>query len=83
VFADGTDATGDVLTGADGIHSTVRKLLDPAAPAPTYTGLINPNSHGITLTAWGPVFGGGPREFDATMTTRPSSRQGTIRPSIR
>ncbi len=41
VFDDGSDAVADVLIGADGIHSTVRRLIDPAAPAPTYTGLIN------------------------------------------
>ncbi len=41
VFDDGTDAVGDVLIGADGIHSTVRKLIDPTAPEPTYIGLIN------------------------------------------
>ena len=41
VFDDGSDAVADVLIGADGIHSAVRKLIDPAAPAPTYMGLIN------------------------------------------
>ncbi|MEV4518373.1 FAD-dependent monooxygenase [Dactylosporangium sp. NPDC049525] len=40
VFADGTRASADVLIGADGIHSTVRSLIDPQAPAPRYTGLI-------------------------------------------
>ena len=41
VFDDGSDAVADVLIGADGVHSTLRRLIDPAAPAPTYTGLIN------------------------------------------
>jgi FAD-dependent urate hydroxylase len=41
VFDDGTDAAADVLIGTDGIHSTVRKLIDPTAPAPTYIGLVN------------------------------------------
>jgi len=41
VFADGSTATGNVLIGCDGVHSTVRRLIDPAAPAPTYAGLIN------------------------------------------
>ncbi|WP_329521728.1 NAD(P)/FAD-dependent oxidoreductase [Spirillospora sp. NBC_01491] len=40
VFADGTEATGELLIGADGVHSTVRSLIDPAAPAPAYSGLI-------------------------------------------
>jgi 2-polyprenyl-6-methoxyphenol hydroxylase-like FAD-dependent oxidoreductase len=39
-FADGSTAAADVLIGADGIWSTVRKLLDPAAPEPRYVGLL-------------------------------------------
>jgi 2-polyprenyl-6-methoxyphenol hydroxylase-like FAD-dependent oxidoreductase len=39
-FTDGTSATADILIGADGIRSTVRNLIDPAAPHPRYTGLI-------------------------------------------
>ncbi|GLW29147.1 FAD-dependent monooxygenase [Actinoplanes regularis] len=37
-FADGGSATGDVLVGADGIHSATRTLIDPDAPRPRYTG---------------------------------------------
>jgi 2-polyprenyl-6-methoxyphenol hydroxylase-like FAD-dependent oxidoreductase len=40
-FADGSDAAGDILIGCDGINSTVRRIIDPKAPAPTYAGLIN------------------------------------------
>ena len=40
-FDDGTEATGDILIGADGIHSTVRGLIDADAPDPSYTGLIS------------------------------------------
>jgi FAD-dependent urate hydroxylase len=40
-FEDGTSATGDLLIGADGIHSRTRRIVDPAAPAPRYTGLGN------------------------------------------
>ncbi|MEV6851031.1 NAD(P)/FAD-dependent oxidoreductase [Actinoplanes sp. NPDC051411] len=40
LFADGSEATGDVLIGADGVHSTVRHLIDPAAPGPRYTGML-------------------------------------------
>ncbi|UNO42668.1 FAD-dependent monooxygenase [Streptomyces sp. MST-110588] len=40
VFADGGEAYGDLLIGCDGLRSTVRTLIDPAAPAPSYAGLI-------------------------------------------
>jgi 2-polyprenyl-6-methoxyphenol hydroxylase-like FAD-dependent oxidoreductase len=39
-FADGSTATADVLIGADGVHSTVRRLIDPAAPTAGYTGML-------------------------------------------
>ena len=39
-FADGSDATGDVLVGCDGIHSAARRALLPAGPVPAYTGLV-------------------------------------------
>jgi 2-polyprenyl-6-methoxyphenol hydroxylase-like FAD-dependent oxidoreductase len=39
-FSDGTTATADVLIGADGVRSTVRALIDPAAPSAGYTGLL-------------------------------------------
>ncbi|WP_377272552.1 FAD-dependent oxidoreductase [Peterkaempfera sp. SMS 1(5)a] len=39
-FADGTTAEADVLIGADGIRSTVRRLIDPQAPQPTYHRLL-------------------------------------------
>jgi 2-polyprenyl-6-methoxyphenol hydroxylase-like FAD-dependent oxidoreductase len=40
-FEDGSSASADVLIGADGIHSVVRSLIDPAAPGPQYTGLVS------------------------------------------
>ncbi|MGP4026355.1 FAD-dependent monooxygenase [Actinomadura sp. 3N407] len=40
-FDDGTTATADVLVGADGIRSTVRRLIDPKAPEPDTTRLLN------------------------------------------
>ncbi len=40
-FQDGTRAAGDLLVGADGVHSATRRLLDPAAPAGRYVGLVN------------------------------------------
>ena len=41
VFADGSEAAGDVLIGCDGVHSAVRPIIDPAAPSPAYAGLLN------------------------------------------
>jgi FAD-dependent urate hydroxylase len=40
-FADGSDAAGDLLIGADGLRSRTRQLIDPAAPGARYTGLLN------------------------------------------
>ncbi|MEV0408225.1 NAD(P)/FAD-dependent oxidoreductase [Actinoallomurus sp. NPDC050550] len=40
VFQDGTEAHADILIGCDGVHSTVRRLIAPAAPVPSYTGLL-------------------------------------------
>ncbi|MEF3306784.1 FAD-dependent oxidoreductase [Paenibacillus sp. GYB003] len=40
-FEDGSTASGDFLVGCDGINSRVRKIVMPAAPAPSYTGLIS------------------------------------------
>ncbi|GAA2322602.1 FAD-dependent monooxygenase [Nonomuraea roseoviolacea subsp. roseoviolacea] len=48
-FADGTSAEGDVLIGADGVHSATRTAIDPANPGPRYTGLGN--TGGFTRTA--------------------------------
>ena len=62
-FEDGTRATGDLLVGADGVHSTTRRLLDPAAPSGRYVGLVNfggytPDSAGTAEPgAWHMIFG--------------------------
>ena len=52
-FADGTDAEADILVGCDGVHSTVRRLIDPAAPAPSYAGLLNTGGYasGVRVSA--------------------------------
>lgn len=39
-FTDGSVAHGALLIGADGIHSTVRQLIDPVV-RPVYTGLLS------------------------------------------
>ncbi|MDI5977989.1 FAD-dependent oxidoreductase [Amycolatopsis magusensis] len=37
-FDDGTTTECDLLIGADGVHSTVRQLVDPSAPDPHFIG---------------------------------------------
>jgi 2-polyprenyl-6-methoxyphenol hydroxylase-like FAD-dependent oxidoreductase len=62
-FDDGTTAAGDVLVGADGIHSVTRRLLDPAAPEGRYVGLVNYGGYTPNATpggergAWHMTFG--------------------------
>ena len=61
-FADGTSATGDLLVGADGVHAATRPLIDPAAPAPRYVGLVNFGGYtpGVAVAdpgTWHMVFG--------------------------
>jgi FAD-dependent urate hydroxylase len=40
-FAEGSENSADILIGCDGIRSTVRTVIDQAAPGPKYAGLIN------------------------------------------
>jgi 2-polyprenyl-6-methoxyphenol hydroxylase-like FAD-dependent oxidoreductase len=40
-LADGRELTADLVIGADGVHSKVRRAIDPAAPTPRYVGLTN------------------------------------------
>jgi FAD-dependent urate hydroxylase len=40
-FEDGTQAEGDLLIGADGIHSRTRRIIDPAAPGARYIPVLN------------------------------------------
>ena len=62
-FAAGGTATGDLLVGADGVHSVTRRLLDPAAPEGRYVGLVNFGGYtpgaddGIEPGAWYMIFG--------------------------
>jgi 2-polyprenyl-6-methoxyphenol hydroxylase-like FAD-dependent oxidoreductase len=62
-FDDGTRVAGDLLVGADGVHSATRRLIDPAAPAGRYVGLVNfggytPASAAVAEPgAWYMIFG--------------------------
>jgi 2-polyprenyl-6-methoxyphenol hydroxylase-like FAD-dependent oxidoreductase len=38
-FTDGRSAIGDLLIGADGLHSVTREIIDPDAPKPRYIGI--------------------------------------------
>src|ERR687894_695646 len=40
-FKDGTEAEGDLLIGADGIHSRTRCIIDPSAPGARYIPVLN------------------------------------------
>jgi 2-polyprenyl-6-methoxyphenol hydroxylase-like FAD-dependent oxidoreductase len=40
-FEDGSEVAGDLLVGADGVHSRTRQAVDPAAPTGRYVGLTN------------------------------------------
>ena len=64
-LGDGTVVEGDILIGADGIHSVVRPAIDPAAPRGRYVGLVNfggitratPIARELAPEAWTFVFG--------------------------
>ncbi|MFE7408036.1 FAD-dependent monooxygenase [Isoptericola sp. NPDC057559] len=53
-FADGSETTADLLVGADGIGSRTRRILDPATPAPRYTGLLNTGGYARGVHVDGP-----------------------------
>ena len=52
-FADGSQAYGDLLIGADGLRSATRTLIDPGAPPARYVGLLNAGGYasGVKLDA--------------------------------
>jgi 2-polyprenyl-6-methoxyphenol hydroxylase-like FAD-dependent oxidoreductase len=57
-FTDGSEATGDLLVGADGLHSVTRTWLDPAAPRPRYVPILNTGGYarGVPVDAEPGVF---------------------------
>jgi len=57
-FLDGTEASGDLVIGADGLHSLTRSYVAPEAPGPRYTGLLSLGgvARGLSLTATPGVF---------------------------
>jgi len=65
VLDDGTRVDGDLVVGADGVHSLVRRTIDPAAPPGRYVGLTNFGgitrgtelAHTLAPEAWHLVFG--------------------------
>ncbi|HET8683570.1 MAG TPA: FAD-dependent monooxygenase, partial [Micromonosporaceae bacterium] len=52
-FADGTEAEGDLLVGADGLQSRTRTVIDPDAPAVRYTGLLSTAGYASDVEAPG------------------------------
>lgn len=87
VFADGTTAEGDLLVGADGLHSATRRLIDPDAPEPRYTGL---NIFYGYAEGLGPTTApgryhmiAGSRGFSGTAPRRTARRGGSPGPRVR
>jgi 2-polyprenyl-6-methoxyphenol hydroxylase-like FAD-dependent oxidoreductase len=66
-FDDGTEATGDYLVAADGIHSTIRRQLLPES-IPRYAG----------YTCWRTVIDGWPAGFDGERATETWGHRGRI-----
>jgi 2-polyprenyl-6-methoxyphenol hydroxylase-like FAD-dependent oxidoreductase len=52
-FEDGTEAEGDLLIGADGIHSRTRRIIDPSSPGARYVPVLNIGGYarGVTVQA--------------------------------
>jgi FAD-dependent urate hydroxylase len=52
-FTDGTEAVGDLLIGADGLHSTVRRIIDPDDVPLRYGGLVTTSGYARNVTVPG------------------------------
>ncbi len=74
-FDDGTEVAGDVLIGADGMHSAVRRAVAPDAPKPEYTGLAGTGGYarglGLDLPSDTFYFVFGKRAFFGYQTVSP------------
>jgi 2-polyprenyl-6-methoxyphenol hydroxylase-like FAD-dependent oxidoreductase len=63
IFEDGSRETADLLVGADGIHSVVRRTIDSSAPAGRFVGMTNFGgvtrgvSLGVEREVWHMIFG--------------------------
>ena len=65
ILEDGTVLRGDLVIGADGVHSLVRRAIDPTAPPARYVGLANfggitrqtPLAGRLPAESWHFVFG--------------------------
>jgi 2-polyprenyl-6-methoxyphenol hydroxylase-like FAD-dependent oxidoreductase len=53
-FADGSEAVGEMLIGADGVHSAVRGIIDPAV-RPRYEGLLSTGGYARGVNVATPV----------------------------
>lgn len=54
-FADGSWVSGDLLIGADGLRSRVRKVIDPRAPDARCVGLLNAGGYARGIAVAGEV----------------------------
>jgi FAD-dependent urate hydroxylase len=49
-FEDGNESVGDLLIGADGIHSRTRRIIDPSAPRARYVTVLNIGGYARSMT---------------------------------